>query len=106
MSESTCAVCRAPWSEDLDGWISLEVSRGTDVDDCCGSGWWHETFCSQEHAAQWLGQPLPEQPDEAPDSSWKAKLAGALGCAVLLLLLASLVVGLVTIVGGAVDLLR
>jgi hypothetical protein len=54
----TCALCGRACVE-VDGgrgWFHLEVTREEPVDDL---HWWEVDFCSQAHAAEWFGRPLP-----------------------------------------------
>ena len=52
-----CPVCGRPSSEsEQDAWIFLEVTRYAQDG---RPGWTSESFCSQAHAAEWLGVSLP-----------------------------------------------
>lgn len=66
----TCAWCRTVLIEDQ--WLALEVQRPVEVPDH-GELVAYEfaTFCTQEHAALWLAQPLspPEPPTIVDDTS-------------------------------------
>jgi hypothetical protein len=84
-SESTralvCDHCGQPCT-DVDGgrdFVHLEVTRERPVD---GTHWWEVDFCSQEHAAAWLSEPLPER--NPGEGTTAAAWENALGIAVVL----------------------
>ena len=52
-----CAVCQRVWTEaEQENWVFLEVTRYTSDG---RPGWTPGGFCSQEHAATSMAQPLP-----------------------------------------------
>lgn len=80
----SCDLCGAHVSGDE--WVGLEVTRATRAldgrDELSFVG---GDFCSQDHAAQWLAQPLPE-PDPLPEhvQSWRDRWGDVgLGAAVV-----------------------
>lgn len=51
-----CHVCGATFDPDQQGdrtWLFVEVER------LHGPGYWQAVFCSEAHAAQWFGPPMP-----------------------------------------------
>jgi hypothetical protein len=104
VSGTTCEVCGRDWSElpgDGDGWLSLELSRNEPRG---AGGYWEVEFCSKEHAAQWLAQPLPEEPAEPVDRSWKGRLAGFGAFLIAAFLIVSFFVGVVVTLSAVVRL--
>ena len=55
---AVCATCGRPWSQVEGGrtWLHLEVTRD---DGAGGLDFLDVDFCSQDHAADWLREPLP-----------------------------------------------
>ena len=76
-----CEVCGQSCTEVDAGrdWTHLEVTREQPFD---GGHWLSADFCTQAHAAEWLGQPLPERgTDEAvPAPTTWADRAAMAGC--------------------------
>jgi hypothetical protein len=84
-------------------WLHLEVTRHDGAD---GADYLDENFCSQEHAAEWLQQPLPEPVRAAPFvMTWRDRFAAS-GVGLLFGLVAALaVLGLWTAVRFIIDLI-
>ena len=63
-----CEVCGRSCTE-VDGgrdWTHLEVTREQPFE---GGHWLSADFCTQAHAAEWLGRPLPEPATDAEEPS-------------------------------------
>ena len=78
-----CEVCAQSCTE-VDGgrdWIHLEVTRELPVE---GAHWLSADFCTQAHAAEWLGRPLPERaaPGESVPTTWGDRVGAAVGLSV------------------------
>ena len=77
--EPRCGLCGGP----LDGeWLGVEITRP----DAQGKlTWMDEAFCSQDHAAAWLAEPLPptEAMTSTPPLGWKGRVMGAAAFLVL-----------------------
>ena len=56
LDRDECALCGREIG-DNDDWWNLEVTGGRPTG---AARYWNETFCSQQHGAEWLGRPLPE----------------------------------------------
>jgi hypothetical protein len=86
-----CALCDRPCTE-VDGgrdWYHLELTREQPVS---GVHWWSVDFCTQGHAAAWLGAPLPAPvttgDGQAENRTWRdAVLEGVVFSAVSVLTL-------------------
>ncbi|WP_084039297.1 hypothetical protein [Demequina sp. NBRC 110053] len=74
--ESRCDYCGKVVSDR--GWIGLEVSRPRVAPEEANypfPDYLNEIFCSQEHAALWLQQPLPDpEPVKPYVPSWRERL--------------------------------
>ncbi|ABS03754.1 hypothetical protein Krad_2273 [Kineococcus radiotolerans SRS30216 = ATCC BAA-149] len=89
--QALCDLCGQPVSETA--WLGIEVSRptpATDGEEHSFTDYLGGIFCSQDHAAQWLQQPLPapEPVQEVKESRRERLLLGSLlvvGMAILLL---------------------
>ena len=90
---SRCDQCGAVVPED--GWFALEVARPGSSDDAFDD-LLGAVFCRQEHAAQWLQQPLPErEPAEPYVPSARDRLVDGGVMAALIVTVGFAVVGLI-----------
>lgn len=92
------------WSCDLCGRAVATTREGPDGMnvEVAGKGpdgewaFWDATFCSQEHAAEWLGRPLPASPDvdhPVRQESWPERAVSAVVVFCLLWSLGLMVIG-------------
>ncbi|RBY95521.1 hypothetical protein DQ237_13390 [Blastococcus sp. TF02-8] len=95
----TCDLCGGivPPGDGPQG-VGLEVSGAGPEGEWA---YWDVWFCSQQHAAEWLGRPLPPPPSPdgaSPSTTWGDR-AAATGCVLLVLwVLALTLVGAWTVV--------
>jgi hypothetical protein len=91
--EFSCARCGRPAGiEGDDRWLTIEIERDN-VDPL------YVGFCTQDHAVEWLSQPLPPgEPAVELPSTTKDRLIDGLLLAVPVVVLALVLLGLYTVV--------
>lgn len=98
-----CDLCGREWHQgDPSGeWLSIEIVRGDATTD---TDWINADFCSQEHASEWLKQPLPPmEPMVVEPTTWKDRLMSGFLLLLLLWALALMLLGsyaFVRLLGG------
>lgn len=95
--EQGCTLCGKSLDEE---WLSVEITR---PDEQGNETWLHEVFCTQEHAAAWLAEPLPSIEATSPPLGWKLRLMNAVGVLVLVWAVALMLLGsyaFVRLLGG------
>jgi hypothetical protein len=91
--EFLCEHCGRPADiEGDDRWLTIEIDRDKVLP-------LYVNFCKQDHAVDWLSQPLPPgEPTVEPPSTTKDRLIDGLLLAVPVVVLALVLLGLYTVV--------